>query len=284
MTAFRCLSDAAARAAAGVVLALAAACACAQAYAPAPAPASAIATPDPRITSAARLLAGVGSAYEPHAHVASLDAWAKHRETLAPQWDRLRRERLSVIEDWRDDVLGAGLDRCRTLLYPFSGPDFLNAYLLFPRCDTYVFFGLERPGEVPPLETMTRDDAAALLKDVRVALGDILVRNYFITQPHGAAGPHAAAERHAAADARVDGPARRPDRVGRAVRPRPDRGPAAQHRHARIAPGAGREGDLPRSRSSASRRRSTISRSTRPTSRCARTRSSCRSSPSTTRA
>ena len=144
--------------------------------------ASAIATPDPRITSAARLLAGVGSAYEPHAHVASLDAWAKHRETLAPQWDRLRRERLSVIEDWRDDVLGAGLDRCRTLLYPFSGPDFLNAYLLFPRCDTYVFFGLERPGEVPPLEAMTREDAAALLKDVRVALGDILVRNYFITQ------------------------------------------------------------------------------------------------------
>jgi hypothetical protein len=141
-----------------------------------------IATPDPRITSTARLLAGVDSAYGPHAHVATLDAWARHRATLAPQWERLRRERLSVIEEWRDDVLGAELDRCRTLLYPFSGPDFLNAYLLFPRCDTYVFFGLERPGDVPPLEAMTREDAAALLKDVRVALGDILVRNYFITQ------------------------------------------------------------------------------------------------------
>jgi hypothetical protein len=176
MTAYRYLFDAAARAAAGLVLALAAACAGAQA------PASAIATPDPRITSTARLLAGVGSGYEAHAHVVSLDAWAKHRATLAPQWERLRRERLSVIEEWRDDVLGAELDRCRTLLYPFSGPDFLNAYLLFPRCDTYVFFGLERPGEIPALETMTREDAAALLKDVRVALGDILVRNYFITQ------------------------------------------------------------------------------------------------------
>ena len=87
-----------------------------------------------------------------------------------------------MIEGWRDEVLGAELDRCRTLLYPFSGPDFLNAYLLFPRCDTYVFFGLERPGEVPPLEAMNREDATALLRDVRVALGDILVRNYFITQ------------------------------------------------------------------------------------------------------
>jgi hypothetical protein len=173
MTAFRCFSDAAARATAGLVLALAAACACAQT--------PAISAPDPRITSTARLLAGVSSGYEAHAHVASLDAWKKHRDTLAPQWERLQRERLSVIEEWRDDVLRAELDRCRTLLYPFSGPDFLNAYLLFPRCDTYVFFGLERPGEVPPLEAMSREDARALLKDVRVALGDILVRNYFIT-------------------------------------------------------------------------------------------------------
>jgi hypothetical protein len=176
MTAVRWFSDAMARGAAAFLLAFAAAAACAQA------PASAIATPDPRITSTARLLAGVGSAYEPHAHVAALEAWAKHRATLAPQWERLRRERLGVIEEWRDDALRAEVNRCRTLLYPFSGPDFLNAYLLFPRCDTYVFFGLERPGEVPPLESMSREDAAALLKDVRVALGDILVRNYFITQ------------------------------------------------------------------------------------------------------
>src|SRR5262245_11408720 len=125
MTGYRCFSDAVARAAAALVLAIAAAGACAQA------PTAEIATADPRITSTARLLAGVNSAYEPHAHVASLDAWQKHRATLAPQWERLRRERLSVIEGWRDQVLGTELGRCRTLLYPFSGPDFLNAYLLF---------------------------------------------------------------------------------------------------------------------------------------------------------
>jgi hypothetical protein len=176
VTAYHCLSDVVARAAAAFVLAVAAAGAFAQT------PASEIATPDPRITSTARLLAGVSSTYAPHAHVASLDAWQEHRATLAPQWARLQRERLSVIEGWRDQVLGAELEHCRTLLYPFSGPDFLNAYLLFPRCDTYVFFGLERPGEVPPLEAMNREDASALLRDVRVALGDILVRNYFITQ------------------------------------------------------------------------------------------------------
>jgi hypothetical protein len=133
------------------------------------------------ITSTARLLAGVPSSHPAHAAIASSAAWEAHRAALAPQWERLRRERLGVIEDWRNDVLGSDLAKCRSLLYPFSGPDFLNAYLLFPRCDTFVFFGLELPGEVPPLEAMSADDGAALLKDVRIALGDMLQRNYFIT-------------------------------------------------------------------------------------------------------
>lgn len=139
------------------------------------------ATEDARTTSTARLLAGVPSSHPAHAALAASAAWDAHRAALAPQWERLRRERLGVIEDWRDDVLGRELPKCRTLLYPFSGPDFLNAYLLFPRCETFVFFGLELPGDVPALEAMSAADNAALLKDVRVALGDMLQRNYFIT-------------------------------------------------------------------------------------------------------
>jgi hypothetical protein len=140
------------------------------------------ATSDARITSTARLLAGVGSEYPPHAKVVALDAWQKHHKWLAPRWDRLRRNRVSVIESWRNEALKADLDRCRTLLYPFSGPDFLNAYVMFPRCDTYVLFGLEPPGEVPALETLSPADAAALFGDVRVAFRDVLARNYFITK------------------------------------------------------------------------------------------------------
>jgi len=140
------------------------------------------AVPDARITSTARLLAGVASDYPPHANAATLAEWQKHRKLLAPRWERLRRDRLNVIETWRDDVLRTELDRCRTLLYPFSGPDFLNAYLMFPRCDTYVLFGLEQPGRVPPLETMSAADTTALLEDVRAAFRDILARNYFITK------------------------------------------------------------------------------------------------------
>jgi hypothetical protein len=159
-------------------LAALAACTFAAATLAAPAPVDAV---DARITSTARLLAGAETNYPAHARIAALDAWQAHRTTMTPKWERLQRERLGVIESWRDETLGRDAVACRTLLYPFSGPDFLNAYLLFPRCDRYVMFGLEAPGAVPPFETMSGDEAGLFLKDMRVALTDFLERNYFIT-------------------------------------------------------------------------------------------------------
>ena len=158
--------------------AFAAACAFATVAAAAPPPAP---DADARLTSAAQLLAGAETEYAAHERIAALEAWQAHRAALAPRWERLQRERLSVIETWRNQVLGSDISTCRTMLYPFSGPDFLNAYLLFPRCDTYVMFGLEAPGGVPPFESMSVDEAGLFLKDMRVALTDFLARNYFIT-------------------------------------------------------------------------------------------------------
>ncbi len=69
----------------------------------------------------------------------------------------------------------------KTVLYPFSGPDFLNAYILFPNHARYVFFSLERPGSMPDMESVTSVQFAKLLTDVRSAFRDIFERNYFIT-------------------------------------------------------------------------------------------------------
>ena len=160
------------------LVALAAACVFATVAAAAPPPSL---DADARLTSAAQLLAGAATDYTAHERIAALEAWQAHRAALAPRWERLQRERLSVIETWRNQVLGSDISTCRTMLYPFSGPDFLNAYLLFPRCDTYVMFGLEAPGAVPPFESMSADEAALYLNDMRVALTDFLARNYFIT-------------------------------------------------------------------------------------------------------
>jgi hypothetical protein len=160
------------------LVALAAACAFATAATAATPPSPGA---DARLTSTARLLAGAETDFALHERIAALETWQAHRAALAPKWERLQRERLSVIETWRNQVLGGDLANCRTMLYPFSGPDFLNAYLLFPRCDTYVMFGLEAPGTVPVFEDLSADEAGLFLKDMRVALTDFLERNYFIT-------------------------------------------------------------------------------------------------------
>ncbi|MCC6609318.1 MAG: hypothetical protein IT515_06535 [Burkholderiales bacterium] len=137
---------------------------------------------DPRITSIARLLAGVAPDYALHARIAADPGWQAHRDWLAPRWERLRASRLQAIEAWRDEALAGERSRCRTLFYPFSGPDFLNAYLLFPSCDTYVFLGLEPPGALPEIDRLGPGEAAQTLRDMRAALGDLLAHNFFMTK------------------------------------------------------------------------------------------------------
>lgn len=133
------------------------------------------------LTSTARLLAGKSSEHKPHAFVMEMDAWKTHAAATQPRWTRLQKERLAKMEAWRDLELGEERDSCKTLLYPFSGPDFLNAYLLFPTCNEYVFFGLELPGSPPDLDKLPRKELGNLFHDARVAMADLLEFNYFIT-------------------------------------------------------------------------------------------------------
>jgi hypothetical protein len=67
-------------------------------------------------------------------------------------------------------------------MYPFSGPDILNAWLLFPDCERYVLFGLEQPGSLPSLEHLSAERLGRLLEETRHALNNLLQRNYFITR------------------------------------------------------------------------------------------------------
>jgi hypothetical protein len=136
---------------------------------------------DPRITSIARMLGGVAPDYALHARLAQDRGWQAHRDWLAPRWAKLRAGRLEAMEAWRDEALADAHPRCRTLFYPFSGPDFLNAYLLFPQCEAYVFVGLEAPGTLPELDRMAPGEFAQTLRDMRSALDDLLVHNFFMT-------------------------------------------------------------------------------------------------------
>ncbi len=99
---------------------------------------------------------------------------------MVGQWAQAR-GRLGKMEAWRAREIRIAGAAKKTLLYPFSGPDFLNAYTLFPDHARYIFFSLERPSSLPDMESVTSAQFAKLLIDVRSAFHDIFERNYFIT-------------------------------------------------------------------------------------------------------
>jgi hypothetical protein len=147
---------------------------------------------DLRATATAQLLAGMTpEAGDPVIdHLAELDVWKAHRDAMQAQWAEVRR-RLDAMSAWRGQELKIGDAQKRTLLYPFSGPDFLNAWTMFPDHGRYVFFSLENAGRLPDLAALSPRQFAELLDDMRSAMQDIFQRNYFITDymSHQLTGP-----------------------------------------------------------------------------------------------
>ena len=132
------------------------------------------------LTTVARLLAGLPASSNDPALMRILQspAWHDHQRASAAGAAKLTR-RLRAMNQWQ----ALHLDRAAggTLVYPFSGPDFVNAYALFPQRDAYIFFSLEEPGELPQLAAMNDGDVAKTLEDLRLALNDLVHLNFFIT-------------------------------------------------------------------------------------------------------
>jgi hypothetical protein len=135
-----------------------------------------------RVNSIARLMAGLAPWYPGHYALAQTDAWKEHSAAMQATWGQLRSGRVAAMAAWRDEELSVSCPAGKTLLYPFSGPDFFNAYWLFPECETFVMFGLEHIGEVPDIDALSERDFTRLMSDVRTATSDLFNRNYFITE------------------------------------------------------------------------------------------------------
>jgi hypothetical protein len=135
------------------------------------------------LTDDARLLAGMPPSSSGHlAAVAGKPEWRAWQREFDSQWTQATKDRFVHMADWRNRELKAATGACSTLMYPFSGPDILNAWLLFPDCERYVLFGLEQTGSLPALDQLSPERLARLLDETRHALNDLLARNYFITR------------------------------------------------------------------------------------------------------
>jgi len=72
------------------------------------------------------------------------EEYIKYRAAIDGIWEQYKKNNLANIEKWRVDNIkfkDSGI-----ILYPFSGPDILNALAFFPDAGEFVMVGLELPG------------------------------------------------------------------------------------------------------------------------------------------
>ena len=138
---------------------------------------------DHELTDVARVLGGMmPEDQSKFTNITSLPSWQEYHQKMDADWTADINTRYKIVADWRDRELAAVEDNCHTLMYPFAGPDILNAYQFFPKCDTYVLYGLEMLGTTPKLDKLAAKDGDRLVADVRESLSDLFTRHYFITK------------------------------------------------------------------------------------------------------
>jgi len=124
----------------------------------------------------ARFLAGRGNLGGCLAAYEKKPAWIKYSESMNRNWESFEARQLKPMREWASRELGnAGTD---TVFYPFSGPDFVNVYTMFPRAKTYLLVALEPPGVIPDSSVICDRDYLASLQR---SLWDYLQIDFFGT-------------------------------------------------------------------------------------------------------
>jgi hypothetical protein len=88
--------------------------------------------------------------------------------------------RIKKMKSWADSELIRN-SSIKTVFYPFSGPDFLNADIYYPNASQYIMIGLEPIGSLPDICNMPPKAVKSYLNSVSSTLKELLKRSYFIT-------------------------------------------------------------------------------------------------------
>jgi len=127
----------------------------------------------------ARFLAGLQpSPNSPLAARTKDAAWISHARNFDSIFAREEND-LSKIRAFSEKYLTTKHD---TMLYMFSGPDFLYATSFFPTASTYVLAGLEPVGRIPELSNLSPSVINAELRSLEGSLGSLVNYSFFITQ------------------------------------------------------------------------------------------------------
>jgi hypothetical protein len=142
-------------------------------------PATALAPDTANVQNVAAYLAGLSpKAGTPLATLAAAPTWQAFAKDQDKSWAKYRTTHTDRMNQWATTELDSVRQATTTVFYPFSGPDFLNVFTMFPTASTYVMFGLEPVGSVPSRENLQNP---AILPAVKKSLWSVLNFSFFRT-------------------------------------------------------------------------------------------------------
>ena len=104
-------------------------------------------------------------------------AWVRHARFIDQNWERFTRGRLAPMREWAARELASAATA--TVFYPFSGPDFVNVFALFPRAKTYLLIALEPVGRMPDFAAGNEQN---FFPSLQRSLYDLLQLDFFKTK------------------------------------------------------------------------------------------------------
>jgi hypothetical protein len=133
--------------------------------------------PLPAYNDYALFIAGISNPGGTLAAYEDKSAWIRHAKFSDQNWERFTRGRLGPMRQWAAKELGSAT--ATTVFYPFSGPDFVNIFTLFPRAKTYLLVALEPVGKIPDFSAGNQQN---FFPSLQRSLYDLLHLDFFITE------------------------------------------------------------------------------------------------------
>jgi hypothetical protein len=146
-------------------------------------PPPAVSTPLPADTAAVQDIAAYLGGLRPSRRspldsLATQPAWQAFAADADKSWDKYHLTHTAPMTKWAATELDSVRQASPTVFYPFSGPDFLNVFTLFPTANTYVMVGLEPVGSIPNQDVLRTPD---LFKSIKASLWSVLNFSFFRT-------------------------------------------------------------------------------------------------------
>lgn len=131
------------------------------------------------LNQTARIIAGMNDPMDTiFSVIRNSPSWKTYAAESDEAWKSYYKKN-SALVNWTKNEVHPVTVGVKSLFYPFSGPDFLYANMLFPDIEIVYMLGLEKLGSVPDFKKITSVDG--YINAYKTAINEILQDSYYRT-------------------------------------------------------------------------------------------------------